>query len=404
MENIYHTNNARTRRRRTNRKRPILALVIALILIGGVFLWNTNILGFLWKTTVQKEIKLKQTPEEKINLLLLGVGGGTHEGPDLTDTIIFASVDPQTKRVTLVSLPRDLWAPEVGAKVNSVYTFAKEKDPDNALEATKKLVGGIMGQQIDYAVKIDFDGFVQAVDIAGGLDIDVARTFDDYEYPIEGKETDTCGLSDDQIASMSASIASGSATEGGSFPCRYEHLHFTKGQNHMDGKTALKYVRSRHALGPEGSDFARSKRQEKVISAFRSEVFSAGTILNPVKFVGLLSTLKGSIETDIKQSEYADFVNLAEAMKGAKISSAILDQGDSSEERLGLLMHPDISPEYNNAWVLAPRAGNGDYSEIRTYIACAIRGGNCMVGETGIVTPTPKPKPSAKVSKKPQAN
>lgn len=395
MDNIYHSPNLRSRRRKPTRKRPLVALLIAFLLIGGVWLWNnTNILSFLWNTTVQKQIKLKETPEKKINVLLLGVGGGTHEGPDLTDTIIFASVDPIAKKVTLVSLPRDLWAPELGAKVNSAYTFAKEKEPGNELDSTKKLVGGILGQQIDYAVKIDFGGFVKAVDIAGGLDVDVARTFDDYEYPIAGKEDSSCGLSDAQIASMSAAIASASASEGESFPCRYEHLHFTKGQNHMNGETALKYVRSRHALGPEGSDFARSKRQEKVISAFRSKVFSAGTLLNPVKFVNLLTTLKGSIDTDIKESEYGDFVNLAEAMKGAKISSAIIDQGDSSEERLGLLIHPDISPEYNNAWVLAPRAGNGNYTEIQTYIACFIHGGNCMVGENGIVTPTPKPSPS----------
>lgn len=392
MENFYHPQTTRTRRRKPTRKRPLVALILALVLIVGVVLWNNNILGFLWNTTVQKQIKLKETPEKKINLLLLGVGGGTHDGPDLTDTIIFASVDPLAKRVTLVSLPRDLWVPELHAKVNSAYTFAKDNQPGRELAYTKKLIGNILGQQIDYAVRIDFGGFVKAVDIAGGLDIKVDRTFDDYQYPITGKEDSSCGLTETQIASLSAEIASGSASESESFPCRYEHLHFTKGQTHMDGETALKYVRSRHALGPEGSDFARSKRQEKVISGFRAKIFSAGTILNPVKFVNLLTTLKDSIKTDIQQSEYSDFVNLAEYMKGAKIQSAIIDQGDDATGRLGLLINPPIGPEYGNAWVLSPRAGNGDYSEIQTYISCFVNiGSQCMVGTNGIVTPTPKP-------------
>src|SRR6202044_4061424 len=101
-------------------------------------------------------------------------------------------------------------------------------------------------------------------------------------------------------------------------PCRFKHIHFNKGEQHMDGETALEYVRSRHALGPEGSDFARSKRQEKVISAFKAKLFSAGTILNPIKMVDLINTLNGSLETDIKQSKYGNFIQLGQEMKGAK--------------------------------------------------------------------------------------
>ena len=395
MNNMYHPS---SRRRRPVRKRVFWALLIAFLLIGGVLLIKSgDFLSFLWNTQVKKEIHLKQAPDKKINLLLLGIGGGTHDGPDLTDTIIFASIDPNTKKVTLVSLPRDLWIPDLGAKVNSAYTFASEKKPGSGLMYTKALIGSILGQQIDYAIKIDFSGFVKAVDIMGGLDINVDNTFDDYAYPITGKEDANCGLTEDTIASLSAEIASGSATELESFPCRYEHLHFDKGPTHMDGETALKYVRSRHALGKEGSDFARSKRQEKVISAFKEKLFSVGTFLNPVKIVELVKTLNTSIETDIKQSEYADFVNLAQKMKGAKISSAIIDTGDG--DRLGLLTNPPISPEYGNQWVLSPRVGNGDYSEIHTYVACQTKGGNCMVGQNGIVTPTPKPTITPKVTK-----
>ena len=351
--------------------------------------WNILSLGS--GVIFDKSIHLKQTPQKRINLLLLGVGGGTHDGPDLTDTIIFLSIDPNTKKIAMVSLPRDLWDPTLNAKINTAYTFGEEQKSGGGLPAAEKAIGGVLGQPIDYGVKIDFDGFVKAVDEIGGLDITVDRSFDDYEYPITGKEDDTCGLTDTQIASVSAEIATGSADEATVFPCRFEHLHFNAGPQHMDGTTALKYVRSRHAIGPEGSDFARSKRQQKVIEAFRQKVFSLGVLLNPVKAINLFNTIKDSIDTDIKPGEYADFIKLAQELKGAKITSTVIDTGDDSTGRLGLLVNPPISTTYGNQWVLIPRTGNGDYNEIAQFVACEIKNGNCIVGQNGILTPTPKP-------------
>lgn len=383
------------RRTRRIRKRVFFVFVAFFVVIGGFILVSAaKYFPALWELTFKKDvIQLKETKERRVNLLLLGVGGGNHDGPNLTDTIIFASVDPESKKVTLVSLPRDLWVPDLSAKVNTVYTFAEEKERGKGLETTKALIAKMLNQQIDYAVKIDFRGFEKMVDMAGGLEIEVENTFDDYEYPLSGKEADPCGLTEDKIASISAEIASGSAYVVDAFPCRYEHLHFDKGLTTMDGETALKYVRSRHGTGKEGSDFARSKRQEKIITAFKDKMLSAETLLNPVKVVGIVQTLEGSIETDIKENEYDDFVKLAQKVKGAKVTSAIVDAGDSSEERYGLLINPPISREYRNQWVLSPRAGNGEYGELQEYVACMIQEENCYAGEFGIVTPTPSPTP-----------
>lgn len=147
----------------------------------------------------------------------------------------------------------------------------------------------------------------------------------------------------------------------------------------MNGKTALEFVRSRHAIGNEGSDFARSKRQEKVIKAFKDKVLSAQTLINPAKILDLYSTLKDSIDTDIKQDEFDDFVRLAQKMKQVKISSAVIDIGDEQAKRQGLLVHPLITSDYNLEWVLIPRVGNGNFTEIQKYIDCEIKTGNCSV-------------------------
>jgi len=385
MDNVY-----RTRRTRPVRKRVFFALLVAFILIFGVLISQSG--GIISSLT---SLFKSHQQEKPVNILLLGVGGGTHDGPDLTDTIIFMHIDPIKKRITLVSIPRDLWIPDMKAKVNATYTVASEKSPGSGLATTESEVGKILGQHITYGIKLDFSGFVKAVNILGGLDISVDRTFDDYQYPIDGSEDATCGMSPAAVASASAAVADGTAQEQDLFSCRFKHIHFNKGEQHMDGETALEYVRSRHAEGTEGSDFARSKRQEKVISAFRAKLFSAGTLLNPVKITGLINTLQGSIETDINQTQYGYFIGLAQELKGTKIASTVLDEGDETSGRYGLLTNPPIAADTDYQWVLSPRAGETDYSEIQQYVACEIKGINCTVGQYGIITPTPIPTKAA---------
>lgn len=363
--------------------------ILLYILLGGLaFFIFVKVIPILLtlgsvgaQTVFNKGISLKDT-DNRVNILLLGIGGGSHEGPNLTDTIIFVSIDPQLKKMTLVSIPRDLWVTTLQAKINSAYSTGQDKEDAGGLKLAKAVVSDILGQQIDYGLRIDFDGFVKAIDMMGGLEITVDRVLDDYAYPISGKEEDACGKNDDEIASLSAQIATDSATESEAFPCRYEHLHFDPGVTHMDGATALKFVRSRHALGREGSDFARSKRQEKVIQAFKDKLLSADTFLNPVKVVSLIDVFKGSIDTDIKQDEYDDFIKLAQKMKGAAVKSAILDFGDEEVGREGLLVNPPLSTDYRGQWVVIPRAGADDYSEIQLFVKCEVESVGCP-------TPTP---------------
>ncbi|HSW87880.1 MAG TPA: LCP family protein [Candidatus Saccharimonadales bacterium] len=365
-------------------------LLIGVILFFAVkwFLDQTHLSPIVSHAILHTEEPQIKNTDGVTNILLLGIGGGVHDGPNLTDTIILASIDQKAKKVTLVSIPRDLWVPDLRAKINTAYSFGEDNGQGKGLILAKATVQKILNQPIDYAFRIDFSGFTKAVDLVGGLDLTVDRTFDDYAYPIEGKEDASCGHSDQEISDWSNEATPSSDLEF--FPCRFMHLHVDKGPQHMDGTTALRYVRSRHALGPEGSDFSRSKRQQKIIAAFKDKVFSVQTLLNPAKLIDLYNTLKDSIDTDIKQDDYAGFVAVAQKMKSTKIESVSLDVGEG--DRLGLLVNPPISPEFNNAWVLAPRTGGSDFSEVQQYVTCMLTKGNCIVTETGIGTPTPTPR------------
>lgn len=365
--------------------RKLFGKIIGVFLFVAFLLLLIQVVRFaplVYQYFFTKEISLKQT-NNRINILLLGIGGGKHEGPNLTDSIIFASIDPEKDIATLVSIPRDLWVPELGTKINAAYADGEEKQKGGGVLLAKAMVSKLLGQPIDYTVRIDFNGFVKAVDLVGGLDIIADRTLDDYAYPIEGKEEDPCGKNEEEIKDLTAQLASGSATELETFPCRYKHLHIPEGKNHLDGKTSLEFVRSRHALGIEGSDFSRSKRQAKVIAAFKQKVLSYETLLNPVKLISLYNAVRENIDTDIPESSFDDFLKLAQKMKGGKIASSVIDEGDETRE--GLLVHPDISVEFNNAWVLIPTAGNGNYTQIQEYVSCSIKGNVCGLKPT--VTP-----------------
>lgn len=307
-----------------------------------------------------------------MGILILGVGGERHEGPLLTDTIIYANISPEEKKVVLVSLPRDFWVPDLKAKINTAYADGEAKKKGGGIILARAVVEKVLAQPVDYVVRVDFKGFVRAIDMLGGVEVDVERAFDDYEYPIAGKETDACGYTGEEFQKRATESAQLEA-----FPCRYLHVHFDAGKQLMDGETALRFVRSRHAIGAEGTDFARSKRQEKVIAAAKDKVFSFGTFLNPFKLTSLYDIFRDSIDTDIKQSEYDDFLRLSQKIKDAQIKSIVFFYTTDPAVESGLLINPPISDEYEGQWVLIPKAGSGNLKEIQKYIECEIKKGDC---------------------------
>lgn len=330
--------------------------------------------SFLSQLIFERGISVKQI-NGRINVLLLGVGSDQTDEPDLTDTIIFASINADKKTITLISIPRDLWIPELNNKINTAYVIGKSKK--DGLSLAESEVSKILGQPVQYGLRLNLGGLSQAVDLVGGLDINIDRTFDDYEYPKAGKEDDPCGHTDTEVASLSAQIASGSASALEAFPCRYIHVHFDKDLTHMDGKTALEFVRSRHAEGIEGTDFARSARQEKIIKAFKDKVLSPTTLFNPVKLISLYTAIKANIDTDIPQNQTDDFIRLGQNLQNAKFENGVIDTGDPNVKRPGLLINPPTSAKYKYEWVLIPRIGNGNFQEIQGYVDCELTFGKC---------------------------
>ncbi|MFA6099963.1 MAG: LCP family protein [Patescibacteria group bacterium] len=263
---------------------------------------------------------------DQINFLFLGVGGTGHDGPQLTDTIILASFDPKQNRLAMLSIPRDLAYPLGNGrfeKINSLNAWMESSNPGQGAEKTASAIGELLNVHIDHVVRVDFNGFAKFIDALGGVDVTIEKSFTDNSYPVD-------------------------ETEG------WRTVSFQQGPAHMDGAHALEFVRSRHGNNGEGSDFARSRRQQLVIQAVREKLFSLGTLANPKKIGDLLNILSGHIQTDLSSWDMIAFAPEISQIDRDKISMRVLT--DSADGELA-------PANVNGAYMLFPR--KPDWSEIR---------------------------------------
>ena len=388
-------------------KKALIVLFIFALVYAAYF--ASRSLDF-YKSIYKNSNGSTNTPVVKTeyNFLLLGYGGPPHDGPYLTDSMMVAHVDLVKNTIALISLPRDLWiklptksGTDFHSKINSLYQMGMYEStnfPDvnvgkvGTADLVKSGVKTITGLTIDNIITVDFSGFEKAVDALGGVDVKVLKTFDDYEYPIDGKEQELCGT-DAQFAQIEKFLKPGydqsemdklfadhpdlkdyfqnitDAPEK-AFPCRYEHLHFDAGMVHMDGATALKYVRSRHSM-QDGTDFGRAARQQQFVLALKERILNVGML---AKVFPLMDELKAHISTDISIDEIKRFIT--EAKDAAKYRIINIRMSDADY----------LVASYSDygGYILIPRTGQDNWKQIQTMI------------HNGILeiklTPTPTPK------------
>lgn len=267
------------------------------------------------------------TEENKVNILVTGVGGGDHDGAALTDTIIFASLHPESKTISMLSIPRDLYVdyPLGGrGKINEIYSrgiHAKEST-SQAMNDLADKVREITGEKMDHYINIDFDGFTKFVDLLGGIDVTVEEDLVDNEYP-----------------------------SGEDMP--YTTFSIKKGLQTLDGATALKYARSRHST----SDFDRSHRQQLVIKAIKEKLFSLDILTSPTKIKSLYYAVVSHIKTDLSMGQLASLALFGKDIPSSNILAFNLNdscfQGLAYCQRGGFLYTP-LRDLFGGASVLLP--------------------------------------------------
>lgn len=331
-------------------KRVIILTLLTLIVITFLiarpyYLFLTDTLGISPLKALISNGDLK-TVNKSVNILILGIPGGSHDGPNLSDSINVVHYEFTTNKITIIGIPRDIWSDTLQDKINSAYSYGEMKQKGGGLKLAKAEVSGIVGLPIQYGVVISFDKFKELIDFLGGIDVTVEHSFTDHDFPVTGKENDLCGGDPD-------------------YRCRYETISFEKGVQRLDGMTALKFVRSRYAEGIEGSDFARNQRQQVVMSAIKNKILHQIKSLDIKTLTNLYNEGNKLLERDISNQEIAVIV------KNAFLKKNII------QKNLPLsvdLFEVPSAEDYYGKYVLIPP--NNDFGPIKKYIECVIKTGD----------------------------
>lgn len=280
--------------------------------------------------------------EGSYNVVLLGSGGEGHSGGTLTDSIIIVSIDPTNKKASLVSIPRDLWVPG-NHKINAEVSI-------NGIGGLKSSLQGITGLEIKNYISIDFNNLISLINDLDGIEVDIPRTFDDYFYPIKGNENETCGLTAEEI-SQAHQKYSGFELEK-QFTCRWEHIHFDKGLAKVSGEDALKLARSRHG----DSDFGRSQRQFAILKGILNKLVSGGSL---GKVDETYKTLSKLVKVDLDLKTAKELAKLFGNPEEYKVNEVHLNTQNVLTE----------TKSSQGAYILVPKAGNFNFSEIKKFVA-----------------------------------
>src|SRR3989344_1344545 len=276
----------------------------------------------------------------RVNVLLLGVSGPGYESPELTDTIVVASLNTETKNVALVSIPRDLLIelPEsrLVSRINTLYLVKKQdderinnKDSSSHTELVRTKTEEITGLAIPYVILLNVSALEEMVNALEGINIFVERDIVDPTFPTPGYGS--------------------------------ERFVLEKGWRFLDGATTQKYVRTRHDIR---GDFGRMGRKQQVIGAIINKARGLNLITDFPKILSLVSTLGNNLQTNADTGEIKRAWSLSKDIDINQIKTLALDGGQS--DSLLIDYHPQLGVSI--ASTLVPKAGIFDYSQIQQAI------------------------------------
>ncbi len=233
---------------------------------------------------------------ERISILLLGIDQRCEEGgPAHTDTMMVLTVDPVGLSAAVLSLPRDLWVEIPGFGVDRInqanYIGEINEYPGGGPGLAMETVAATLGTPIDYYVAINFDAFIDAVDLVDGIIVDVPEGIDDPTYP------DRC--------------------------YGYDPFSIESGVQKLDGETALKYARTRATFG---GDVDRAGRQQIVIMALRDQIMSLEKLPQLItRSLQIWQTFQDSVRTNLSFEETLQLGLLVQEIPRGSIQTAVID-------------------------------------------------------------------------------
>ena len=327
-----------------SKKRKIITgilLFIVLILLGGVIwfiLWGNDIIakitggqGNIFDLFTENYVDLKTDENGRTNILAFGTSGynmdgdegnGTHDGAQLTDSIMVISLDQKTGDVAMLSLPRDLKASSTctaTGKINEIYwcNNMDGNDEQSGAEALSNEVGKILDLDFQYYAHLNWGSLIQIVNTLGGIEVTLDEDISDYGW-------------------------TGAV--------------FKAGETYtIDGDQALGLARARH--GTASGDFTRGASQQKILIGIKDKVLEKQLSLTDI--ISLAGTLGDNLRTNFSIDEMKSLAHLTYDFDFNNIRQVSLIE----PERLM------TTGTINGISYVLPVGGNGNYSNIRAYVA-----------------------------------
>ncbi|MBR3228932.1 LCP family protein [Candidatus Saccharibacteria bacterium] len=346
---VKKSKKAKKEKKKPTKKRKIfgiIVIIILLLLIGAVIwfiLWGNDIIakitggqGNVFDLIFQDEtyVDLKTDENGRTNILAIGTSGynmdgeegnGTHDGAQLTDSIMVISLNQETGDVAMLSLPRDLKASPTctsTSKINEIYWCnggsgdATIEEEAEANTAVMEEVGNILGLDFQYYAHLNWGSLMQIVDTLGGINITLDEDIQDYYY-------------------------TGAVFEAGK--------EYT-----IDGAQAVGLARARH--GTAEGDFSRGASQQKILIGIKDKVFEKNLSITDI--ISLASTLGDNLRTNFSVDEMKSLAHLTANF-------------DFNNIRQLSLLEPErlmTTGTINGISYVLPVGGAGNYTKIQSFI------------------------------------
>ena len=270
---------------------------------------------------------------QPINFLLLGAPGAGNDAPDLTDTIIIAHLDPSQQKIYLFSLPRDLLVKMPGAdyyvKINSLYAYNRN-NIGHEFDALRQSAEDLTGLPIDHYIFIDLTVLKNTIDTLGGINVMVEKDIIDTRFPGPNHS--------------------------------YQTFALKAGWRYLDGETALKYARSRHS---GAGDFDRIERQQEILQAIKRKALGLH-FWNFGTYWELYNNFANHVKTDLGLWQLKNYYASVKEIPGENLIKSDLESS-------GLFATGPMNLGGEIASIVKPRAGVGEYKEIKEYIKNIIK-------------------------------
>lgn len=253
------------------------------------------------KTEESELLASTKSLTEPFTVLFLGVDSESKDGLDANaafngDTLMLVTFNPKTLTATMLSFPRDTYVPIYSSSDRMLYQNKINASAAYGTASTVNTIEHLTGINIDYFVKVNFQGVIDLVNTLGGIDVDVEQPTYSYYVSIYG-EGRLC-----ESNSLRSTLPS-------------DLVCMNTGMQHLNGEQALAYSRNRY--GFINGDLDRNRHQQQVIEAVAKQLMKSSNLST---FENLLDTISKNIATNMKTNQILSFYQSIKGMLGKALN------------------------------------------------------------------------------------